>query len=466
MKKPTLTAFCAIVLCALNLAADRPNVLFIAIDDMNNWTTVFNENNPIKTPNIERLAARGCFFGKAYSASPVCNPSRTALMTGLRPTTSGVYSNRDRWRKLLPDAVTLPKYFEKHGYATRGAGKIFHHGPAGAEDPDNPSFQEFFRMLPARKNGPNHNGFTEGPVSRPGGDWGVHHEQMIDIDTVEWVEARMDEEWDNPMFLAAGIFRPHLPFYAPRKFFDLYPFDKVVQPPMPKDDLNDIPPTGVAFAHVQYNRYSMPANEPEDSLGSLKRMVQSYYASSSFADSMVGRLLDKLDDTGRADNTIIVLWSDHGYHLGDKESCVKHTLWDKANHVPLIIVAPGVTTAGSRCDAPVSLVDLYPTLVELAGLPAKDDNDGQSLVPLLKNPNGDWKSSVLTTHGRGNHAVRSDDWRYIRYADGTEELYNHKKDPWEHKNVAGDPENASVIAEHKRWLPKTEAVDYGGYPTK
>ena len=182
-------------------------------------------------------------------------------------------------------------------------------------------------------------------------------------------------------------------------------------------------------------------------------MVQSYQAAADFADQMVGRLIDKLDASGRAGNTIVVLWADHGYHLGDKESCVKFTLWEKANHVPLIIVAPGVTTPGRRVDAPVSLVDIYPTLLELTGLPRKPDNDGESLVPLLKNPNAKREQPAVMTWQRGNHAVRTERWRYIRYYDWSEELYDHTRDPWEWKNLAGDPEYADVIAEHKRWLP-------------
>jgi len=441
------------------VAAEKPNVLFIAIDDMNDWTTVFDKDNPIRTPNLERLAKRGCFFSKAYCAVPGCNPSRTALLTGLLPTTSGVYSNGDPWRKALPDAVTLPKYFENHGYATRGAGKIFHHGATGAEDPDNPSFQDFFKMLPERKTGPNYNGYTEGSVSKTSGDWGEHAEKMIDIDTVEWVEARMAEKWDKPLFLAAGIFRPHLPHYAPLAIFEQYPFDATKMPPMPKDDLNDIPPLGLAMAHTQFERYNLPAAAPVESPGSLKKLVQCYQASATFADSMVGRLLDKLDASGRADNTIIVLWADHGYHLGDKENCVKFTLWEKANRVPFIIVAPGIAKAGSRCDRPVSLLDLYPTLLELAGLPAKADNDGQSLVPLLKNTQLTWARPAIMTQGRGNHAVRTDRWRYIRYEDGTEELYDHDNDPWEITNLAGDGKYAQTIAAHKQWLPKTEKAE-------
>ena len=455
--------------------ARKMDILFIAIDDMNDWTTVFDKNNPIQTPNLERLAARGAFFENAYCASPGCNPSRTAIITGLRPTTSGVYENPHPWREILPDAVTLPKYFNQHGYRTRGAGKIFHHGSTGAEDPANPSFEEFFKMRRSPK-----------PKIRKGAfgnfDWGPVEEKLTDEFTVEWAMERMkDMPRDKPLFLAAGIFHPHLPHFAPHSFFDLYPFDQVVMPPMPAGDLDDVPQIGIdmahtewrwhgylfddEMAHTQWTRSGKPsdASAAEDDSASLKSLVRAYQASSSYADAKVGQLLDQLDATGRSDNTIIVLWSDHGYHLGDKESVVKFTLWEKANHVPFIIVAPGITQPGTRIDTPVGLVNIYPTLLDLAGLPAKPDLDGQSLVPLLKDPQAKWDRPALMTQGRGNHAVRSRDWRYIHYKDGTEELYDCKTDdPWNHSNLLageGRDKYASVISEHQKWLPATEAPE-------
>jgi len=444
---------CSAVYAAGKRRASKPNVLFIAIDDMNDWTTVFDKDNPIKTPNLERLAKRGVFFSKAFCSTPACNPSRTAILTGLHATTSGVYGNRDPWRKILPDAVTLPQYFERHGYATKGAGKIFHHGGSGKSDPNNPDFQKFFPMLPARGPKPNYNGYRTGPLSKTYYDWGEHTRKMIDLDMVEWVENVMDQQWDEPMFLAAGIFKPHLPFYAPPATFEKYPFDETSMPSMPENDLDDVSPAAVKMAHREFFIYQNTTKKPVNSPSSLKKMVQCYQASADFADQMVGRLIDKLDASGRADNTIIVLWADHGYHLGDKESCVKFTLWEKANHVPFIIVAPGVAKPGTRCDKPVSLLDIYPTLAELAGLPPKADNDGNSLVPLLKDPKRKWPHFPVMTMGRGNHAVRSDRWRYIRYADGSEELYDHSNDPWEWTNLARKPGYKDIIERHRKYLP-------------
>lgn len=447
--------------------AGKPNVLFIAIDDMNDWTTLFDDSNPIQTPNLKRLAERGCFFTKAYCASPGCNPSRTAIMTGYRPTTSGVYGNPDAWRKKLPDVVTLPQYFQREGgYVTRGAGKIFHHGTSGAGRRGNPDFQQFFQKLAIRGPGrnKNYNGYRwpENPrLASVTFDWGQHDQKMIDVDMCEWVEARMEEEWDQPLFLAAGIFNPHLPFYAPAENFGRYPLDEVKLPRMLNDDLSDVSDMARRMVRKEFWIWDNTTAAEPGSPGSLKKMVQCYQAAADFADQMVGRLLDKLEETDMAENTIIVLWSDHGYHLGDKECCVKFTLWEKANHVPFIIVAPGVTKPGTRCDRPVSLVDIYPTLAELAGLPNKADLDGQSLVPLLRDPNHKWERPALMTEGPGNHAVRSDRWRYIHYSDGSEELYDHENDSWEHQNLASETKYTDVLAQHRKWLPENEAPGKG-----
>lgn len=441
----------------------KPSVLFIAIDDMNDWTTLFDEDNPIQTPNLKRLAERGAFFRKAYCVVPACNPSRTAILTGLSPVTSGVYSNEDSWKKLLPDVVTLPQYFMEHGYTTKGGGKIFHHGGAGADRKENPSFEEFFSLrIHAHKPKTNYNGYLpgrdDGHLASASWDWGVHDVKMqTDEYTVKYVEDVMKTEpKEKSLFLAAGIFRPHLPFWAPPESFARYPFDKVRMPPRPAGDLDDVPPAGVRMSRTEAFIFDNTILPPENRPGSLKKMVQCYQAAADFADQMVGRLLDQLEATGRTGNTIVVLWSDHGYHLGDKNATVKFTLWEKANHVPFLIVAPGVTRPGTVIDRPVSLLDIYPTLVELADLPKKDGLDGVSLVPLLKNPDARWKRPAVMTQRRGNHAVRSDRWRYIRYKDGSEELYDHAQDPWEFDNLANSTEYAEVIAEHRKWLPQAK----------
>ncbi|MHC4993847.1 MAG: sulfatase-like hydrolase/transferase [Planctomycetota bacterium] len=283
----------------------KPDVLFIAIDDMNDWTTLFDPANPIKTPNLERLAKMGTFFSRAYCVSPACNPSRTAILTGQHPSTTGVYGNHDSWRTLVADAVTLPQHFTQSGYRTKGAGKIFHHGAAGVDRKDRPSFQEFFDMLPTRKAARNHNGYTEGLLAKTVFDWGVHDLKIIDVDTVEWVERAMEEEANKPepLFLAAGIFRPHLPFYADRATFARYPMQGVEPPPMRAGDLEDVSEIARNMAHKEHFIYENVTAAPAGSPGSLRKMVQSYQAATDYADQMVGRLLDKLEATGRLDET-------------------------------------------------------------------------------------------------------------------------------------------------------------------
>jgi len=438
----------------------RPDVLFIAIDDMNDWTTLFDENNPIQTPNLERLAARGMFFRRAYCAVPACVPSRTAILSGLSPMTSGCYDNggSDKVWNQDSDVVSLPQYFRNHGYQARGAGKIFgDHWRHRGDDPRGTSqswddFQEFV-LTPS----PHLNGYTKDQVKRlatSAFDWGEvdRREQMGDEQVLAYVSKVMTERREKPMFLAAGIYKPHLSFYAPPENFKRYPIDETKLPPMPAGDLDDVPAIGKTMAHTEFFIYGNVIKHTAPDPRSLKRLVQCYQASADYADSVVGRLLDALDASGRADNTIIVLWSDHGYHLGDKESCVKFTLWEKANHVPFIIVAPGVTQPGTVCDEPVTLLNIYPTLAELCGLPPRADNDGHSLVPLLKNPDADWPHPAIMTQREGNHALRTDRWRYIRYRDGTEELYDHHSDPWEWKNLAGKPQHAEVIRELRKKL--------------
>ncbi len=455
---PVLALLAAVVtFVAPRCVGGTPNVLFIAIDDMNDWTTVFDKNNPIKTPHLERLAARGTFFENAYCAAPACAPSRAAIMTGRAPHKSGVLTNGDAWSVRLPDAEVIPRYFMKHGYQTRTCGKIFHHGGSGRDPKDKPSFQLKGKWhLHAGKPKKNYNGYTSGRLSWPAFDWGEHNvDKHNDEYTVEWGAGIMAKEWTDgmqPQFLALGIFRPHLPFWAPTRSFKDYPGNKnLVQPHMPAGDLDDVSPVGVQMTlKERWFQDNLP-KQKDFSPGSDEQMVRCYQAASTFADEMVGRILDDLDATGQAENTIIVLWSDHGYHLGDKKCYVKFTLWEKANHVPFIIVAPGVTKPGSRCKAPVSLLDIYPTLVDLAGLPANPKNDGVSLRPLLENPGAEWNRPALTTYRKGNHAIKTAGYRYIRYHDGSEELYTHA-DSWNVTNIAGQPDMVHVLKKHRRLL--------------
>ncbi|MBN2355195.1 sulfatase [candidate division KSB1 bacterium] len=438
----------------------RANVLFIAVDDLNDWISLYN--GPIRMPNLERLAKKGLTFTNAYCASPACNPSRASLMTGFRPSTTGIYGNATDWRKALPDAVTLPQHFMNHGYWAEGAGKIFHHHYHNAFH-DDASFHRFFKLRedpwPERKLNRITNwigGRDGGPTSQPfdWGPWPNDIELTPDAQTVDYTIRFLGEKHNRPFFFAAGIFRPHSPWYAPMEYFKQYPLKKLVMPEIFDEDLNDLPSGAIkVLAEGKPFIYKTIAGNNQ-----LKAAIQAYQACATFADDQIGRILISLDDSPYKNNTIIVLWSDNGFHLGEKKHWEKFALWEKSTRVPLIICAPGVTGPGSVCTTPVSLIDLYPTLVELCDLNPRTALEGVSLVPLLKNPQADWDRPAVMTYGRGNHAVKSRRWRYIRYSDGSEELYDHDADANEWHNLANKPELQNTIDELKKWLPEKNAI--------
>jgi arylsulfatase A-like enzyme len=438
----------------------RPDVLFIAVDDLNDWVGVLGGHPQARTPNIDALAARGMAFTNAHSPSALCNPSRTALLTGLRPSTTGVYDNGQDWRSMdvFGRAPTLPRYFREQGYRTLGAGKIFHahtFGAGGFFGLNDPLGWDAFypsvsRQLPDEV----------GPYTRPangnpgflGFDWSpvvADDNAMGDGQVVSWIERQMAAGTGAPRFVAAGIYRPHLPWYVPQAYLDLHPLDAIELPPVLDTDLDDVPPIARPGTQQSTQMHEWVLRE-----GVWKNGVQAYLASVSFADAMVGRLMEALDRSGRADRTIVVLWGDHGFHLGEKGRWRKMTLWEESTRVPLVVVAPGVTTPGSRSAEAVSLMDLYPTLAELAGLEVPSHVEGQSLVPMLRDPGAVRVEPALTTYGYGNHAVRDEQYRYIRYRDGAEELYDHQADPNEWTNLAGRPGYDQVKAGLARWLPR------------
>lgn len=431
----------------------KPNVLFIAIDDLNDWVGCLGGHPDVRTPNLDRLADRGVLFTNAFCSAPACNPSRASLLTGILPSTSGVYLNAQPWRPALPDAVTIPQHFMAHGYRAVGGGKIFHGGY-----PDPASWHEYFpskkKTKPDDPVPPNRpvNGipktahFDWGPVDVPDKDMG-------DWQVADWAIKELTKEHDKPFFQAVGIYRPHLPWYVPRKYFEMYPPDKITLPNINADDLDDVPPVGRKMAKPNGDHKRVMEHNQ------WRKAVSAYLASVSFADACVGRVIDALDRSPYTKNTVIVLWSDHGWHLGEKLHWRKFALWEEATHNVFMVVAPGITEPGGQCTRPVSMIDIYPTLIDICGLTPKKEIEGKSLLPLLKNPEATWDRPALTTHGRNNHSVRSEQWRYIRYKDGTEELYDHEKDELEWSNLASKPEYSSVKKELAQWLPKINAPD-------
>jgi arylsulfatase A-like enzyme len=436
----------AVLVAAPALAAEsRPNVLFIAVDDLNDWIGCLGGHPDSKTPNLDRLAARGTNFTNAHCAAPACNPSRAALMTGKRPWTSGVYNNSQPWRPVMPDVVTLSQHFMKHGYEALGGGKIFH-----GSFKEDASWESYAPSFSGPKAPPE---VQNDPHSHAGGIiWGkldAQDSDMTDYKLVSWAVDYLKQDHDRPFFLACGLIRPHMPWQVPSKYYDMYPLDKITLPEVPDDDLADVPPAGVKVARPEGDHANILKTD------NWRYAVQGYLATIAFADAQIGRLLEGLDNSKHRDNTIIVLWGDHGWHLGEKKHWRKFALWEEATRAPLIIAAPGKKPA--VCNRPVDFMSIYPTLVELCGLPEAKHVEGPSLVPLLDNAKAPWDRPAITTHGRGNHAVRSEQYRYIRYADGSEELYDHQSDPMEWKNLADDPRHASIKRDLAAYLPKSEA---------
>lgn len=423
----------------------RPNVLFIAIDDLNDWTGFLGGHPDVKTPHLDALAKRGIVFTNAYCPASGCNPSRTALMTGIRPSTSGIYRNRGHFRNhpVLKDAVTIPQHFMSHGYRTLGSGKVFH-------VPDPYSWQEYWpSKTQDRPADPVRN--KKSPGSKKRFDWGpldVSNDLMGDWQVADWVIKQLERKHEKPFFLACGFYRPHLPWYVPQKYFDMYPPDKIALPNVKEDDLDDVPYAGKKIANPNGNHARILKHN------AWRKAVQGYLASISFLDECVGRVISAFDKSPYRDNTIIVLWSDQGYHLGEKLHWRKFALWEEATKSVLLFVAPGIIPEGGRCNATVNLMDIYPTLIDLCKLGKPPELEGFSLLPLFKNPNAKWNRPSLTTYRWNNHSIRSRRWRYIRYADGTEELYDHSKDELEWTNLADNPKYFDVKSELGQFLPK------------
>jgi arylsulfatase A-like enzyme len=491
--KPIL-AGCIVIFAANALPAqtERPNVLFIAVDDLNDWVGFLDGHPQVKTPHMDRLAARGVVFANAHCAAPLCNPSRAAVFSGLLPWETGVLGNDDGdIRKLRPDRVLLPGHFQQAGYRTFGTGKLLHQKGTGLFDeeffpeqrwsPFDPKAVNYMpEELPSKAtDDPRHVAQLDGrqvllPLNRMPSDraprtaagesfdWGpldVADEDTGDGRIARWAAERLGRRHAQPIFLAVGFYRPHIPLFAPKRYFDLYDGVAMQLPPFQEGDLDDLSATGrkwalepiTAGAHATVVRH-----------GQWAAAVKAYLACVSFVDAQIGLMLEALDTGPNAENTVIVLWGDHGWHLGEKQHWGKWTGWQRSTRVPLI-VAPAKGdrrfTRPNRTDEPVSLLDLYPTLIELCGLPARDALRGQSLVPLLHDPRANTGRAVISTFDRGNHAVIDRRWRYIRYADGSEELYDTQQDPHEWTNLAARPEHRPQLQRLARHLTLTTSAD-------
>lgn len=464
----------------------KPNVLFIAVDDLRPFIGCYGDVNA-HTPNIDSLAEKGVVFSNAMCTAPSCGPSRAALMTGQLPTKTGLYGFQD-WagREEFAHIVTLPEHFRNCGYETFSSGKIHHNSlrvhsytrqavdtNKASADPD-PTVMvaradrewSVNNIAAVRESKYNHTPCLDDCIDWSGGrhagnpdDVKLNSGPSDDdvMDCMDGVTAQfgvdvLRRKHDKPFFLATGFVRPHLPFIAPRKYFDHYPLDKLDLHPVKDDDLADSPWVARRSARVG-DDINIRNADPHG----RARVIQAYYACASFVDDMIGKVLNELARSPYADNTIVVFWSDHGWHLGEKRSWRKFTLWEESAHTPMIIVDPRVDfTAGKKCERPVGLIDIYPTLADLCGIPVPDNLDGVSLSPLLHDPasdSPDLRAPEMTIQGRGNYSLRDELWRYTCYFDGGEELYNHRDDPYEWVNLAEDADYAEVKANFISLLP-------------
>ena len=436
-------------------AAPPLNVVMIAIDDMNDWVGAFG--NRAHTPNIDKLAQQGVAFNNAHCVVACCNPSRVALMTGLRPETTGQFNNYGNFRDRHDNAdlLTLPQHFRTCGYEAVAAGKLFHLSRGTGEEPDPRSDPQSWNRQRVGLIGTaghelylNEDGFAKWHDGKFDGYlgkfpvWGPSpepKEETGDWQSADYCARHLTQEHESPFFLACGIFRPHSPQLAPKEFFDLYPLEDIKLPEAPEHDFNDIP----ELAHENFTtRFFL---EGIRDMGQWPQAVQGYLASMTFADACVGHLLDALEKGPHRDNTAVVLWTDHGWHLGTKNRWEKYSLWDDATCAPLIFRVPGITKPGGKCTRAVSLLDLYPTLAEICALSERPDLEGHSLVPLLRSPDATWDGAAVTTdYWTPSYSVKREQWNYIRYVDGSEELYDRSRDPNEFENLASWPEYASL----------------------
>lgn len=450
-----LPAFLMLMLATATAADSKPpNVLFIAIDDLNDWTGFLGGHPQAVTPHMDALAKRGRNFANAHCAVPVCTASRVSVMSGLSAATHGSYEIGPRYEELpaLKNTTTIQRYFKDHGYYTLSGGKVLHHGFGGrlAGDID--------RSL-GRKKGTR----PKKPMNRPADwsgawDWGAFPEddaEMADFQLAKKAADAIHEDFDKPFFMSVGFFRPHVPLYVPPKWFELYHPKSLTLPENPKSDLDDLPKNFLTI-----NDYAVAPTHAEVVKHDKQRsLTHAYLASISFVDHCVGIVVDALTSSPHADNTVIVVWSDHGFHLGEKHHWAKRTLWEESTRVPLLFAGPDIKP-GQACAEAASLLDIYPTLVELCRLPANPHLEGVSLVPQLEDPTTARDRPAITSSYFGNHSIRSRDWRLTVYEDGEEELYDHRNDPDEFRNLAGDPSHKAIRDQLARWIPNKATPEF------
>lgn len=422
----------------------HPNVLLISVDDLNDWVGVLKGQHNVLTPNIDRLARNGIVFTDAYASSPICGPSRAALLSGMRASTTGLHDNTSTFtdHKLLMENLNLPQFFKKLGYKTWCSGKVFHGYYPQFWDESIPAGPRMYQAGQKKLNGLEIAGiFDWGPLD-------ISDSEMDDYKMIQFGIEKLKKSHKDPFFLACGIYLPHVPWYAPRKYFDPFPPEKIIMPLSDPHDTEDLPRQAMSMVNNSYQDVIRNLN-PEDQI----KAVQAYLACIYFADAQVGRLLDALENSDYANNTIVVLFGDNGNHHGQKSRWHKDTMWRESCHVPLIIMVPGAQANGKACNRTVSLLDVFPTLADLAGAALPDHLEGLSLKPLIENPELPWDHASITNRRPGQFAVRTSDWCYILYQDGGEELYDRFNDPREWINLAANPQYSEIKQELRNRIP-------------
>jgi len=437
----TFTAYCE----------SKPNVLLIAVDDLNSWIGCLDGHPDTKTPNIDRLAKSGMLFTNAHCQGTMCNPSRISIMWGKRPSSTGFYSNHypvHKVSKFLKKNTSLVKYFQNNGYTTMTSGKVYHSSwiPQNEFDIVGPRPRQWQKGLDKavnKKPKQYHATWDFGPQKYP-------EEKFIDYKVASWGVDQLAKSYEKPFFCALGFYRPHVPFFPPERVFNK--FKNVKLPTVKENDWQDIPR---AAKGITLNNKKIPTHEWMNQDGRWQKAVQSYLACVNWVDSQIGRVLDALEKSPNGKNTIVIFYSDHGYHLGEKQRWSKFSLWENTTRVPFIIKVPG--SLKGKCSKAVELLSIFPTLIELCGLPSNNAAEGKSIAPLLKNPQADWPYAAISTLGQNNHAICDERWRYIRYADGSEELYDHKNDASEWHNLLYKEKHAKhfkTIKKLRNFLPK------------